>query len=212
MIRILIADDHHLVRQGLRALLERAHDIQVVGEAQDGQEAVELARTLCPDVVLMDLIMPRLNGDQAAEAIAKQGCSPFPFVLLLTLYEDSALIQRALQHGARGYLSKNCLFEELADAVRQVARGETYRPQSESHLAGIKVESTAASPLDQLSPRELEILKKVAEGLSTSAIGAELHLSVKTVEKYRGSLMSKVGVHNANGLILFAMKHRLIEC
>ena len=213
MIRILIAEDHHLVRQGIRALLEKSDDIQVVGEAQDGQEAVEQAAKLKPDVVVMDLSMPRLNGTQATEQIR---AAHLPSqVVMLSMYSDDALVRQALRSGAKGYLLKRSVAEELLLAVRAAARGETFLSStiSGSILASVLAQPSPAeeqSPFESLSAREKQVLKLVAEGNTNNAIAKEMEISVKTVEKHRTNLMTKLNVHDTAGLVRLALKHGLI--
>ena len=213
MISVLIAEDHHLVRQGIRALLEKAEDIKVVGEAKDGQEAVEQAEQLSPDVVVMDLAMPRLNGNQATERIRALHlpCQ----VVILSMYSDDVLVKQALRSGVKGYLLKQSVTEELLLAVRAAYRGETYLSSAVSGSILADVLSNAGSeadiePFDRLSAREQQVLKLVAEGRTNNAIAQIMNVSVKTVEKHRSSLMQKLNVHDMAGLVRIAMKHGLI--
>ncbi len=213
MIRVLIAEDHHLVRQGIRALLEKAEDIEVVGEAQDGQDAVELAERLTPDVIVMDLSMPRLNGSQATERIRALhlACQ----VVILSMYSDETLVRQALRAGAKGYLLKHSVAEELLLAVRAACRGETYLSSSVSgaivaNALSQNSEAVEGEPFDRLSSREQQVLKLVAEGRTNNAIAQIMNVSVKTVEKHRSSLMTKLNVHDMAGLVRVAMKHGLI--
>jgi DNA-binding NarL/FixJ family response regulator len=213
MIRILIAEDHHLVRQGIRALLEKSNDIQVVGEAQDGQEAVEQATLLKPDVIVMDLSMPRLNGTQATEQIR---AAHLPSqVVMLSMYSDDTLVRQALRCGAKGYLLKRSVAEELLLAVHAAARGEIFLSSAISGaiLASVLAQTSPAeeqSPFDSLSAREKQVLKLVAEGNTNNAIAQEMEISVKTVEKHRTNLMTKLDVHDTAGLVRLALKHGLI--
>jgi DNA-binding NarL/FixJ family response regulator len=213
MIRILIAEDHHLVRQGIRALLEKSKDIEVVGEAQDGQEAVEQALLLKPDVVVMDLAMPRLNGTQATEQIHDAHLPTQ--VVMLSMYSDETLVRQALRSGAKGYLLKRSVAEELLLAVRAAARGETFLSStiSGSILASALAQPSRVeeqSPFERLSAREIQVLKLVAEGNTNNAIAQEMKISVKTVEKHRTNLMTKLNVHDTAGLVRLALKHGLI--
>ncbi len=212
MIRVLIAEDHHLVRQGIRALLEKAEDIQVVGEAKDGQEAVEMAEHLTPDVVVMDLAMPRMNGNLATERIRalRLECQ----VVILSMYSDETLVRQALRSGAKGYLLKHSVTEELLLAVRAACRGETFLSSAVSGNLVANVltqgEFDEAEPFERLSAREKQVLKLVAEGRTNNAIAQIMNVSVKTVEKHRSSLMAKLNVHDMAGLVRIAMKHGLI--
>lgn len=213
MITVLIAEDHHLVRQGIRALLEKAADLQVVGEAQDGQEAVELAQRLKPDVIVMDLSMPRLNGTQATEIIQSQHLPSQ--VVILSMYSDEPLVRQALRCGARGYLLKRSVAEELPLAVRAAARGETFLSSTVSApiLDGVLTEQAGheeQTPFDRLSAREKQVLKLVAEGETNHAIARIMNISVKTVEKHRTNLMAKLDAHDTAALVRLAIKHKLI--
>ncbi len=213
MIRVLLVEDHTLVRAGLRALLERAGDIYVLGEASNGQEGVELTRSLKPDVVIMDIMMPRLNGIQAAEHI--QNLKLPAKVLLLSMYSEEGLVHQALQSGARGYVLKTSVSEELLEAVHTVARGETYLSAT---ISSIVVESAfspstfqSSNPLDNLSPREKEILQLIAEEHTSIEIAEMLFISEKTVEKHRANLMEKLHVRNLAGVVRLAIKYGLID-
>jgi DNA-binding NarL/FixJ family response regulator len=214
MIHVLIAEDHLMVRAGIRALLEKAGDIHVVGEASNGQEALELVEKLVPDVLVMDIMMPRLNGIQAAENIRKLKLSTH--ILLLSMYSDEGLIYQALQSGVKGYVLKTSVSDELLWAVRAVASGKTYLS---SQVSEIMVENAVNprahglnhDPLSNISPREKEILQLIAEEHTSSEIARLLFISEKTVEKHRASLMEKLNVRNLAGLVRLAVKHRLVD-
>ncbi|MCL4300399.1 MAG: response regulator transcription factor [Anaerolineae bacterium] len=214
MIRVILADDHHLVRQGLRSLLEKTGDIQILAEAENGQEAVKLAERLAPDVLVMDIAMPRLNGIQAAEQIRSLGLATQ--VVILSMYSDETVVRQALRAGVRGYLLKRSVVEELLLALRAAMHGEIYLSPAVSQmvmtdfLAGQSA-AEAASPFDQLSAREREALKLVAEGATNKAIAEAMQISIKTVEKHRTNLMTKLNVHDLAGLIRIAIKHGLIS-
>jgi DNA-binding NarL/FixJ family response regulator len=211
MIRVIIADDHHLVRQGIRALLEKASDIQVIAEAADGREAVELVERLAPEVLVMDIAMPRLDGIQATRQIQDLGLATQ--VVILSMYSDEALVRRALRNGARGYLLKRSVSEELWLAVRAASRGETYLspPISKSILDSLfQAEVEQNSVFDRLTPREREVLQLIAEGHTNKAIAQILQISVKTVEKHRANLMSALNVHDLAGLVRIAIDHGLV--
>ena len=215
MIRVVIADDHHLVRQGLRALLEKAEDIEVVGEAADGQEALALVERLLPDVLLLDIAMPHLNGVEAVGRL--RGLGVKTRALVLSMHADDTFVRQALRNGAKGYLLKRAVAEELLMAVRAVSRGDLFlSPEVAGPILTPLVEggptgSEPASPLDQLTSREREVLQLIAEGHTNRAIAAHLHLSEKTVEKHRGSLMAKLNTHETAGLVRLAIKHGLVS-
>lgn len=214
MIRVIIAEDHHLVREGIRALLERSSDIEVVGQAQDGQEAVEQALRLKPDVIVMDWSMPRMNGNQATEQIRAQHLRTQ--VVILSMYSDEAIVRQALRCGAKGYLLKRSVAEELPLAVRAASRGEAYLSSTISapiiaDAIEKPLDSQEQSPFERLSPRECQVLKLIAEGHTNQAIAQTMKISVKTVEKHRMHLMSKLDVHDTAGLVRVAVKHRLIS-
>ena len=214
MIRVLIAEDHLMVRAGIRALLERAGDIHVLGEASNGQEAVELTRTLKPDVLIMDIMMPRMNGIQAAENLREMKLSTN--ILLLSMYSDAGLVHQALQCGVKGYVLKSSVSDELLWAVRAVANGQTYlsSPISEIIVEGLVHSHTGqqdGDPLATLSPREKEVLQLIAEEHTSGEIAKLLFISEKTVEKHRARLMEKLNVRNLAGLVRLAVKYRLVD-
>jgi DNA-binding NarL/FixJ family response regulator len=214
MIRVVLADDHHLVRQGIRALLEKAGDVAVLGEAADGAEAVALVERLRPAVLVIDIAMPHLNG---LEAVARlRAGTTKTRALILSMYTDDALVRQALRNGARGYLLKRAVAAELLLAVRAVARGDTYlSPEVAGPLLTPLVAgqpgAEAATPLDRLTSREREVLQLVAEGHTNREIAAHLALSEKTVEKHRGHLMAKLAAHDTAALVRLAIKHGLIS-
>ena len=214
MIRVLIAEDHLMVRAGIRALLEKAGDIHVMGEASNGQEAIDMTEALKPDVLIMDIMMPRMNGIQAAENIREK---KLPVnILLLSMYSDEGFVHQALQSGVKGYVLKSSVSDELLWAVRTVASGKTYLSNP---IAEIVVESAAhprsalqdGDPLSNLSPREKEILQLIAEEYTSAEIGKMLSISEKTVEKHRTKLMEKLNVRNLAGLVRLAVKYHLVD-
>lgn len=213
MIRVLIAEDHLMVRAGIRALLEKAGDIHVLGEASNGQEAIEMTEQLKPDVLIMDIMMPRLNGIQAAESIRDLKLPTQ--ILLLSMYSDAGFVHQALQCGVKGYVLKSSVSDELLWAVRAVASGKTYLS---SPISEIVVESainphsiSQGEPLSNLSPREKEILQLIAEEYTSAEIGKMLFISEKTVEKHRARLMEKLNVRNLAGLVRLAVKYHLVD-
>jgi len=213
MIRVIVVDDHHLVRQGIRALLEKADDIEVVGEAADGHKAIELIKYLAPDVLVMDIAMPRLDGIQAAERVRAMGVATQ--VVILSMYSDQTLVRRALRSGTRGYLLKHSVTEELLLAVRAASRSETYLSPGISgaiveDFLTLRADAEEPEALDRLAPREREVLQLIAEGHTNSAIAQVLKISVKTVEKHRANLMSKLDIHDVAGLVRVAIKHGLV--
>lgn len=212
MIRVLIADDHHLVRQGIRALLEQADDIVVVGEADNGQTAFELAQQLLPDILLLDIAMPRLNGIQVVDKL--NTFSMEMKCILLSMYSDEALINQALSKGVKGYLLKRSVAEELLLAIRSVYHGEAYLSPPISNILVEQMQQgrfeKGESAFDTLSLREREVLQLVAEGNTNHEIAEILVISVKTVEKHRANVMSKLNVNDLAGLIRIALKNGLI--
>lgn len=213
MIRVIIADDHHLVRRGVRALLDKAGDIEVVGEASTGQEAIELVRELEPHVVVMDISMPRMDGTQASEQILAMDL-PVE-VVILSMHSDSIVAQQLLREGVKGYLLKNSIADELPLAIRSASKGQVYLSPaiSDSVLNTLMMPQQGEipeSPAELLTPREREVLQLIAEGHTNNAIAEILTISVKTVEKHRASLMSKLDVHDLPTLMRRSIKHGLI--
>jgi DNA-binding NarL/FixJ family response regulator len=197
MIRVVIAEDHLMVRAGIQALLENAGDIHVLGVASNGQEAIEAVQELDPDILIMDIMMPRMNGIQAAENIRDRKLPTK--ILLLSMYSDPGLVHQALQSGVKGYVLKSSASDELLRAVRAVANGETFlsNPVSEILIEGVvnpNINRDENDPLSVLSPREKEIMQLVAEEHTSSEIAEMLFISEKTVEKHRAKLMEKLNV------------------
>ena len=213
MIHVLIAEDHLLVREGIRALLERAGDIQVMGEASNGQEAIEMTEALKPDVLIMDIMMPRMNGIQAAANIRELKLPTY--ILLLSMYSDEGFVHQALQYGVKGYVLKSSVSDELLQAVRAVAGGKTYFSSSISEIVeGVtNPHSTQqdGDPLASVSPREKEILQLIAEEYTSAEIAKMLFITEKTVEKHRTKLMEKLNVRNLAGLVRLAVKYHLVD-
>jgi DNA-binding NarL/FixJ family response regulator len=210
MIRIVIAEDHHLVREGIRALLEKADDIEVAGEAVDGHEAVEITRRLSPDVLLMDISMPRLNGILAAQQLRDAGVPTS--IVILSMYSDELLIRQALQNGAKGFLPKGAVSEELLFAIRAASRGAIYL----SPTIPLAVLGDHAAPKAKkgatgcLTAREREMLQLIGKGHTNNQMAQALGISVKTVERHRTNLMQKLNAHNLVELIRIALTQGLI--
>jgi len=211
-IRILIADDHAVLRDGLRAVLGRCDDLEVVGEAGNGAEAIEACRRLRPDVVLMDVAMPVLGGLEATPTILKE--DPRCRVLVLTQYGDREYVSRMLRAGAAGYVLKSAASAELASAVRAVHRGGlALDPAVARELLDGRAPAADASadPYDVLTDRERQVLKLVAEGRSNKEVADVLGVSVKTAMSHRAHLMEKVGAHGRTDLVRFAVKHGVVR-
>ena len=213
MIRVVIADDHHLVRQGIRALLESQDDIQVVGEAKDGYEALELVEYMEPDVLVLDINMPRLEGIEAMKKVFDLDLKTQ--VLILSMYSDKSLIKKAVRNGAKGYLLKRSVTEELLCAIRAASQGEVYLSSDilqtfDIDWLDIQDSSDESDPLERLTDRERQIFKLIADGYTNNAVASDLGISVKTVEKHRSNLMEKLGVQDMAGLIREAIKQGLI--
>jgi len=211
-ITVFLADDHAVVRDGLRFLLEAEHDIKVVGDAANGRDAVRQVAQLCPDVVIMDIAMPELNGIEAARQI-REVC-PSAQVIILSMHSTTEHVFRALEAGARGYLLKESAGVEVINAVRAVHARRRYLSQeiSDGLIDDYVLQRQAAearSPLARLSPREREVLQLVVEGKSSAEIASILFLSLKTVETYRSRLMHKLGISDLPGLVKFAIQHGL---
>ena len=214
MIKVLIAEDHLMVRAGIRVLLEKAGDIHILGEASNGQEAVDMTRELKPDVLIMDIMMPRMNGIQAAQNIREMKLATN--ILLLSMYSDAGFVHQALQCGVKGYVLKSSVSDELLWAVRSVANGKTYLSSPISEIvveSAINPHSTSkdGDPLSNLSPREKEILQLIAEEHTSGEIAKMLFISEKTVEKHRARLMEKLNVRNLAGLVRLAVKYHLVD-
>jgi DNA-binding NarL/FixJ family response regulator len=213
MIRILIADDHGIVRAGLKLLLNRISGTEVVAEASDGREAVRLAKAFQPDVVLIDVAMPLLNGLDAARQIARE--NPRTGIIVLSMYMDESYILRALDAGARGYLIKDNADDELENAIRSVAAGRPFFSQAiadtllEDHVHVMRKQGVTES-YDLLTEREREVLHLLAEGKSNKETAAVLNLSPYTVDTHRTNLMQKLGLHNTAEIVLYAVRHAII--
>jgi two-component system response regulator NreC len=208
-IRILLADDHAMVRQGFRMILAAQPDMEIVGEAGNGREAVELAGELKPDVVVMDVAMPELNGIEATRRIMDN--VPRTRVLALSMYKDSVYVREILRAGARGFLLKDAIDRDLLAAVRAVARGEGYLSPSVSEAVLSDYRRHVTDPLDLLSSREREVLQMIAEGKTNKDIATTLNLSVYTVDAHRGRIMEKLNLHSVGELVRFAVRKGLVD-
>jgi two-component system, NarL family, response regulator NreC len=212
-IRILLVDDHTILRDGIRLLLEAEPDLIVVGEAEDGRTAVKLACQLKPDVVLMDIAMPLLNGLEATRQI-KHDC-PGAKVLILTMHENEEYIRQALANGAMGYILKDAAASELLNAIHAVHRGEAIlspavtRLVVENYLRWGDIQKDSST--NRLSPREREVLQLIAEGYSNKQIAEILCISIKTVQAHRMNLMSKLDLHDRAELIKYAIQRKIID-
>lgn len=211
-LRVLLCDDHELFREGIKAILRDEPGIDVVGEARDGREAVEKASRLRPDVVLMDMEMPDLNGMEATRRIRQ--AQPQVKVLMLSMYGEEELVARCLEAGAAGYVLKDVPASQLVYAIQAVGKGGTYMsPQAlkgmvERYVGGVRSPETE---YDRLTNREREVLKLLAEGLSIKEVAARLTVSVKTADAHKTNLMRKLDVHDRAGLIKWAIRHKLIR-
>jgi DNA-binding NarL/FixJ family response regulator len=211
-IRVLLADDHKLVRAGIRSLLERLPEMEVVAEASDGGEALQLVEKYDPQIVLMDLAMPELNGLEATRHLTTK--FPKVRVIILSIYSDEEHVYQSLRAGAAGYLMKGAATEELEFAIRSVARGETYLSPPVSKpviMEYIRRTNVGLSLRDGLSPRQTQILKLIAEGQTTKQVALNLAISVKTVESHRSALMKRIGVRDVAGLVRYAVKVGLVD-
>jgi DNA-binding NarL/FixJ family response regulator len=214
-IKVLLVDDHTVVRQGLRVLLEAEQDITIVGEAETGRQAVQLARKLSPDVIVMDIAMPNLNGLEATRQILKE--APAAKVLVLSSYADDEYVHQLTEAGAAGYLLKQTAATELIKAIREARKGNAFFSPSiskrlldhyrEAFLKGVPVRKRT----ELLTSREAEVLQLIAEGKPNKQIASDLCISIKTVEKHRQQLMNKLNIHEVAGLTRYAIARGVIE-
>jgi DNA-binding NarL/FixJ family response regulator len=212
--RVVVAEDHIILREGIRALLAAAKDVEVVGEAGDGREAIRCAASLQPDVMLLDLSMPRMNGLDAIREIKR--VSEKTRVLVLTVHQTEEYVRAALQAGADGYVLKDASYEEVGRALRAVAGGRSYLTPRVSDLVvggkpGGETDTEPRPGLNDLTERERSVLKLVAEGYKNREIAEFLYLSAKTVEKHRATLMNKLGRHDVAGLVAYAIEKGLVN-
>lgn len=214
-IKVLLADDHTVVRQGLRALLAAEEDIEVVGEAENGRQAIQMAKDLAPDVVVMDIAMPVLNGVEATRQLGR--AVPSARVLILSSYSEDDYVHQTTEAGAAGYLLKQTAGNDLVKAIREAYQGNAFfspsvakrlRDQCRDALSG---EPRPDKQTERLTTREAEVLQLIAEGRANKQIAAELCISIKTVEKHRQQLMNKLGIHDVAGLTRHAIAKGIIE-
>jgi DNA-binding NarL/FixJ family response regulator len=214
-IRVLLADDHTVVRQGLRVLLEVETDITVVGEAESGRQAVQMSRKLSPHVVVMDIAMPQLNGLEATRQILRE--CPATKVLILSSYSDEEYVHEVTEAGAIGYLVKQTAGTDLIKAIREARKGNAFFSPSiskrllERYRQSFLNGAPARKPRNLLTTREAEVLQLIAEGHSNKQIAGELDISVKTVEKHRQQVMNKLNIHDAVGLTRYAVSKGIVE-
>jgi DNA-binding NarL/FixJ family response regulator len=209
-VRVLLVDDHELVRAGIRSLLEKISSVEIVGEVGDGQEAIRLVEKHEPDVVLTDIAIPGLNGLEVTRHLTKT--FPKVRVIILSMYSDDEHVYLALRAGAAGYLLKGSAREELELAIRAVAQGDTYlSPPISKPLIMEYSHRTQVGPVRRLSSRQTQVLQLIARGKTTKQIALELNISVKTVESHRMQLMDRLEIHDIPGLVRFAIKVGLVE-
>lgn len=203
-LTVLLVDDHALVRRGFRRILEDDAEIEVVGEASDGEEAVRLAAKERPEVIVMDCAMPGMNGLEATRRILE--ARPDAAILMLSMHSEDTLVRQALDAGARGYILKNAMDLDLANAVKRVARGEKVLDPQVAHPTALKGEREGG-----LTPRELEVLQRIVAGKSNKEIAAELNLSANTVSVHRANIMDALGIHKTAELVVYAIRNGLVN-
>jgi DNA-binding NarL/FixJ family response regulator len=210
-IKVLIADDHQIMREGLRTMLDQEHDIQVMGEAETGRMIQRLARELNPDVIIMDVAMPDLNGIEATRQIVAE--FPGIKIIALSMHDDRRFVLNMLKAGAMGYMLKDCAFKDLAKAIRVVMSHKTYLSHEVADIVVKDYVSSnqpgESSPFHLLSPREREVLQLIAEGKTSAQIGDSLHISVKTVETHRQQIMAKLKIRSVAELTKYAIREGL---
>jgi DNA-binding NarL/FixJ family response regulator len=204
----LLADDHTIVRRGFRLILSQYEDVEVVGEAANGHEVVQLARRLTPDVIVLDIAMPACNGVEAARLIREH--SPSSNVIILSMHGDAPYVRETLRAGAKGYLLKDSVDSDLIAAIRAVAQGGAFLSPQISATVLDDYQKHVSDPLDLITPREREILQKLAEGGTSKEIASELDISVYTVDAHRSRIMKKLGLRTIGELVRFAIERGLI--
>ena len=208
-IKILLADDHTIVRQGLKLIISAQPDLEVVGEAANGRDAVEMAEKLRPDMVLMDVAMPELNGIEATRKLV--GINARIKVLVLSMHKEAVYVREILKAGARGYILKDAIDTELLNAIRSVAKGDGYISPAVSGALLKDYRKDITDPVDLLSGREREVLQLIAEGKTNKEVATKLNLSVYTVDSHRGKIMEKLNLHSTGELVRFAIKNGLAD-
>ena len=211
LIKVLLADDHSIVRAGLRRIVEESGDMEVVAEADDGREAIEQVKKTDPDVAVIDISMPGLDGLEVISQL--QTLQPELPILVLTMHEEGQYVVRAIQAGAMGYLTKQSAPEQLVNAIRKVHDGQRYLTDDAAEALALRIArgSDGQSALDSLSMREMQVLRRLAMGQTNREIARAYHISIKTVDTYRARLLKKLGLRNNAELSRFAMQNQLIE-
>ncbi len=211
LIKVLLADDHSIVRAGLRRIVEESGDMEVVAEADDGREAIQLVQSTEPDVAVIDISMPGLDGLEVISQL--QTLQPKLPVLVLTMHEEGQYVVRAIQAGAMGYLTKQSAPEQLVTAIRKIHDGQRYITDEAAESLALRVAkgSNGKSPLDSLSMRELQVLRRLAMGHTNREIASAYHISIKTVDTYRARLLKKLDLRNNAELSRFAIQNNLVE-
>jgi len=205
-VKIVIADDHKIVRDGLTVLIEKQHGFELVGQAENGREAIELVRLKQPDVVIMDLSMPEMNGIDATSAIVEE--FPQCKVIILSMHADKRFVNGALQAGVSGYLLKECAFKELTNAIQAVCSNQTYLSPQVAHMVvnDYRQHLQSSGRAEKLTTRERAVLQLLAEGYSTREMAEKLHVSVKTIEARRRNMMDKLNIGSVAGLVKYAIR------
>jgi len=213
MTRVLLVDDHELLREGLAKMIESRAGFEVIGQAKDGREAVALAGSLAPDMTVMDIWLPSLSGIDATSAIVEN--DPGAKVIMLSVHEKQSMVERAFRAGAMGYLVKSACVKELFTAIDAVSQGKSYLSPAVTQTMLDTITAEKRRPREEtgfaaLTRREREVLQRIAEGLSNKEVASALHISVRTVESHRASLMKKLGVHKSSSLVRFAIREDLV--
>ena len=211
MIKVLLADDHSIVRAGLRRIVEESGDMEVIAEASDGHEAIQLVHNTTPDVAVIDISMPGLDGLEVVSQL--RGHYPQLPILILTMHEEGQYVVRAIQAGAMGYITKQSAPEQLLTAIRRVYDGNRYLTDEAAEALALRIAkgSNGQSPLDSLSMRELQVLRRLAMGHTNREIASAYHISIKTVDTYRARLLKKLDLRNNAELSRFAIQNNLIQ-